>query len=191
MESIKRLHENENAKTEAMIYDAGKFTNSVGIQAFYLIMEKMKPVMDLGSAYQQKITNIISYIASSIMINISFWEDIKQNLTKVDLSKAKPEMERLANHAKVKYAKPIKELTDAFNLRNSWVESLVEEIVVKFLTSRGDLHLGNIGLTAYNEFRYFDPTHSLWMNKLNFNFGSDMLDDNIEFDLVDNDKKTV
>jgi hypothetical protein len=38
---------------------------------------------------------------------------------------------------------------------------------MKFLTSRGDLHLGNLGLTGYGDFRYYDPAHGSHTEHLN------------------------
>jgi hypothetical protein len=44
-----------------------------------------------------------------------------------------------------------------FHLRSSWLSSLIEEIMLKVITNRTDLHMGNIGITGYGDLRYFDP----------------------------------
>ena len=45
-------------------------------------------------------------------------------------------------------------------LKPEWVFLLVKEIILKFLSGRCDLHIGNVGVTKNRksrEFRYFDP----------------------------------
>lgn len=61
----------------------------------------------------------------------------------------------------------IKELSNTLPLRKNWLRTLIEEIAVKYLTQRGDLHLGNIGITNYGDFRYFDSAHPRWQNYIN------------------------
>ena len=42
------------------------------------------------------------------------------------------------------------------NLRPSWLPSLIQEVLMKNVIGRIDLHMGNIGVTSYGEFRFFD-----------------------------------
>lgn len=46
-----------------------------------------------------------------------------------------------------------------YELKPDWLVRLCREIIWKTLTNRRDLHGGNLGLTPYGEFRYFDPTY--------------------------------
>jgi hypothetical protein len=52
-------------------------------------------------------------------------------------------------------------------LKDNWLRLYIEEIIVKYLTSRTDLHLGNLGITNSGELRYFDPSYGNWVSKLN------------------------
>ena len=58
-------------------------------------------------------------------------------------------------------------IESAEDLRSDWLESLAEEFIMKYLTGRTDLHAGNIGLTQYGNFRYFDPAYSHWTSNIN------------------------
>ena len=53
------------------------------------------------------------------------------------------------------------------SLNSDWLQFLIEEITLKYLTGRGDLHSGNLGLTNYGVFRYFDPSWHGWQTGLN------------------------
>ena len=53
------------------------------------------------------------------------------------------------------------------NLNKTWLQSFVEEILMKYLTGRTDLHLGNLGVTSYGELRYFDPSFANWNSDIN------------------------
>ena len=44
-----------------------------------------------------------------------------------------------------------------YNLKDNWLENLIEEIIHKINTGRTDLHTGNIGVTNYGQLRFFDP----------------------------------
>ena len=52
-------------------------------------------------------------------------------------------------------------------LRRSWLVSYIEEVMTKFITGRGDLHMGNLGVTSYGDLRYYDPTHEDWTHSIN------------------------
>lgn len=56
-------------------------------------------------------------------------------------------------------------------LSKNWLPSLCEEVLMKYLTGRGDLHMGNLGVTAYGEFRYFDPVYKGWESQINMGGG--------------------
>lgn len=54
-----------------------------------------------------------------------------------------------------------REIEKTFNtrLRQNWLSVFIEEIIVKYLTSRTDLHTGNVGITSSGYLRYYDPAH--------------------------------
>ena len=52
---------------------------------------------------------------------------------------------------------PKKKESQAIEIRPGWLASLIEEILFKRVTKRSDLHMGNIGITGYGDFRFFDP----------------------------------
>lgn len=45
-----------------------------------------------------------------------------------------------------------------FNLKPNWLKTFAEEVLMKYLTNRTDLHTGNLGITEYGLLRYFDPS---------------------------------
>lgn len=172
--AMKRLHAIPDlAKTEAMIYDAGiigAFPDQGGSAlVYYTIIERMKPVTDMSRHTQSYLSRILGRFARKITSEKEAkWkylkEKLKENISdekthaiiKEEVSKAANEMADVVK----------KELPESYftviesqipNLRPTWIFSLAEEIIMKYLTSRTDLHIGNLGVTNYGEFRYFDP----------------------------------
>lgn len=67
-------------------------------------------------------------------------------------------------------------LEDALNLdearnmlksKQDWLKKYIQQIMYKFLTERGDLHIGNLGLTNTNILQHFDPFHENHKDKIN------------------------
>jgi hypothetical protein len=162
------------AKTEAMIYDVGilgqfeefngnkhnvyysviqkmeklpediYFRTSIYAIASYIRNQEYKPVFDKlkllikEKENHQAVKGIISNLVSKLVENIK--QDLKKDVDQIEFS--------------------IKDLD------HKWLDDYVEEVVVKIITDRYDLHPGNMGLINYYDpaskgytlkFRYFDP----------------------------------
>jgi len=180
-EAMQRLHKMpELAKTEAMIYDIGTLGEYRGYPIYYYIMEKMTPVrsLDIDILYNVRvITGAIGdyiYMRSkegkllSIKNNIEKYMATKS--TREELLQSLKEMNRFAERfIKMKYGDVISQINESLKdkLNPNWLQLLIEEITIKYLTGRGDLHAGNLGLTNYGVFRYFDPSFIDWQKRLN------------------------
>lgn len=180
-ETIKRLHDfPELAKTEAMIYDTGELGEYQGHHIYYYIMEKMKPITKLSPTISSSIGKIASAIGDYIYmrskegrllkIKSNIDEYMKTQSSREDLFKILNEMNKfIERFIKIKYINDIKIINDELkdNINEDWLKSLIEEISIKYLTGRGDLHHNNLGLTNFGLFRYFDPTTYDWKTGLN------------------------
>jgi hypothetical protein len=180
-ETIKRLHDfPELAKTESMIYDVGMLGDYQGKLIYYYIMEKMKPVNTLAPTASTNISKIASAIGDYIYMRSKEGKllKIKSNIDEYMKSKSSREtlLEELGamnkfieRFIRIKYANEVQavniELKDKLN--ENWLSSLIEEISIKYLTSRGDLGPHNLGLTNFGLLRYFDPTTYDWKTGLN------------------------
>lgn len=173
-EAVKRLHlEPQLAKTEAMIYDLGQLGTFNGSPVYFYIMEKMKPIGDLPRTEYTSIKAIIKTIIERVRVyKFDGLRSLKQNINDATFH---PKIREYLDQLKVKINKEILSLhkneidniNRGLSVNNNWLSSLIEEILVKYLTSRTDLHAGNIGLTNYGEFRYFDAAHSNWGTNIN------------------------
>lgn len=165
-QAMDRLHKNPNlAKTEAMIYDVGILGEFNNQTLYYYIIELMKSLSDVDPSrtVSHNLHSIILSLASQIY-NDKKWKDLKSKSLNEDSSSLKKEMQlaarNMAEQTKVylsDYISNIERLVPS--LRESWLKSLAEELIMKYITGRVDLHIGNIGLTNYGEFRYFDPAY--------------------------------
>lgn len=163
--SIKRLHQSPDlARTEAMIYDAGELGMFGNIPVYFYIIEKMLPVSKMEDQADQKtIHEIIKTIKTSVQINRDYWEEVQSSLMDPRAHAGIKAIVRdnaavLANHVKTTLGLNPADLATKFKLKPNWLESLCEEIIMKLLTNRDDLHIGNLGITGQGEFRYFDPS---------------------------------
>jgi hypothetical protein len=178
---MERLHKTPQlAKTEAMIYDAGelgtlntpRFSGSI----YYYIQEKMTPIRALGSEeLLEALRKIIGVFASMFVREKYRWEQLKTRMDEpgsaADIqTDVKKGAQRMATYVKDRYAEDAGWVSSKIkDLNPNWLPLLAEEIIMKYLTGRTDLHLGNLGLTGYGELRYFDPAHSSWKSELNIN----------------------
>jgi hypothetical protein len=175
LKSVERLHKNpELAKTEAMIYDVGVLGTYNNEPLYYYVIEQMKPVLALPSSVQGALGKIVNkfiyYITDE---KPSKWRALKKHIADPQqhakikeevLRGAKEMVEGVKNELPASYFRSIEENAE---VRPTWLQSLAEELLMKYLTSRTDLHLGNIGLTNYGEFRYYDPAYGDWQSDIN------------------------
>jgi hypothetical protein len=146
-----------------MIYDAGTLGNFGTTPIYYYIIEKMKTVLSMEKNDQNTIHEIVKLIKNSVKLNQEYWDSIKEILMdsrehaniKIILNDA---AKNLANHLRTTSGLDFDGLTQKHKLKPWWLESLCEEIIMKLLTGRDDLHVGNLGVTFQGEFRYFDPS---------------------------------
>ncbi len=161
MEAWERLHKNPAlAKTEAMIYDVGELGECSGNMIYYYVMEKMTAVRGKhDNSISRELRPLIRQIAYDLMHKSHLKYFKKQNLEPEALKK---EVDKIS--AKVSLTFKDDRHVEAINewdptLKPTWLPTLIEEIAMKFLTNRNDLHTGNIGVTNNGEFRYFDPAY--------------------------------
>lgn len=173
-EAIQRLHQfPELAKTEAMIYDIGILGEYQGYPVYYYIMEKMKPIRSLEPNTYLRVKEIASAIGDYIYMRSKEGKllNIKNNIAKYmstkssreELLKTLGDMNKfIERFIRIKFAENIKSINESLkdSLNSDWLQFLIEEITLKYLTGRGDLHSGNLGLTNYGVFRYFDPVYN-------------------------------
>lgn len=173
-ESMDRLWSDpELARTEPMIYDVGSLGMFVNTPIFYSIMEKMKPVSSLNVKDKKTIEHLIELIGESVLDKSQALETVRNDL--FDLSKRtivnqtiNVIVQQIAREINVINKDVIDAITKSLDLKQNWFPLLIEEIIIKFLTHRGDIHAGNIGITNQHELRYFDPSHSAWKHNLNY-----------------------
>jgi hypothetical protein len=165
-EAMERIHNNQLAKTEAMIYDVGLIgylNDKPAKPVYYYLMERMIPVTKLGYPNEDIISDIVLEIKSKIMDSplYTYLLDnalyIKNNVTakrKIFLLTKKIEKEIL-----FKVPKLVKHINETLSLQEDWLRALIEELIMKLITSRTDLHMGNIGVNSQGYLRYFDPSY--------------------------------
>lgn len=167
-EAIKRLHGNpELARTEAMIYDTGKLGEINGNEIFYYIMEKLKT---LPIEIYNPLTTVLGYIRNYVLNDKNQLQRIKMQInhpSKAPLIRnvVKRKAEQIAEKILDTNYYHVQEVADLIgdtgvSMKDNWFELLVEEVIMKYVTGRTDLHVGNIGITENGEFRYFDPSYS-------------------------------
>lgn len=170
------LHkEHKFGKTEAMIYDVGELKGSSNAFYFYYIMEKMTPVYS-SVWLSDSIKMLLSIIALELHNGI-----VKFNITKEELENKKTKLElhkkirkltlNLKKYIRENHSKLIKTIELAANnitkLNPKWLDYYIEEVIIKFITGRGDLHMGNLGITEHGQLRYFDSAYSGWEGFIN------------------------
>jgi len=159
------------ARTEANIYDAGILGEYLGNTLYYYIIELMTSTSDMPEDLKDNLKRLISII--------------RLNVVKLFFNKNYPDFEKISNNPDTNFQKllrlnidndakeiaikltSIPEVKDIIinindnlpELRKNWFKNLIAEIINKYVTGRIDLHIGNIGITNYGDFRYFDPVY--------------------------------
>ncbi len=192
LQAVERLHNNPSlGKTEAMIYDLGEIGKFENYSIFYYVMERMAPVTDI-SGLSQDLRQIVTDIVGKIYKDRTFWQGIKKKDFKADGKQIQSEIKqaaaRYAQELKEKSARSIRQIEQVYEeaevkmdeknpkehvvpLAENWLTALAEEVLAKYLTGRTDLHMGNLGVTAYGNFRYFDPAFEGWTSNVNMGGG--------------------
>ena len=196
IKAMERLHKSPDlAKTEANIYDAGMLGVFSSTPIYYYIIEYMIPVLNkLSDSAEDALIEILHYIKYIIenknflpkysafkkvidnpkyssLIKSTIEADVENILQNYFLNLTQDAINTQAYLA----VSPVKSKRDVerdnifstVELREDWLKNLIEEIIFKYVTGRTDLHLGNLGVTSYGNFRYFDPAHEDWTSNLN------------------------
>jgi hypothetical protein len=172
--AMERLHSTpEIGRTESMIYDIGILGNLIidedenndkSIPIYYYIQEKMETIAP-NSEYRDKLQNLVDIIKpaciNSIKIIKATWakhENLLQSLSKKDKIDyfngiINEQVRNIVDN--ILETQNLDEL-DVQKLQPDWLEKFVEEMLMKTLTNRYDLHVGNIGITNQGYLRYFD-----------------------------------
>ncbi len=181
-EAVHRLHKMPLlSKTEAMIYDIGEFSlenlpESIFIShspIYYYIMEKVKPISAYHHAMEDALQNILSTISEFIDFTKHIWKPLKEKINNpIESEKIKNEVEYWSNkliQSGVISQFSIREVESSSlgELSEDWLQHFVEEVMIKYISGRGDLHMGNIGITSYGKLKYFDPAYSGWESTIN------------------------
>lgn len=190
IQAMDRIHHNPYlAKTEAMIYDAGEIGKFDNFTVYFYIMERMVPVIEIFGI-KEDLRHIVRAIVGKIYKERDFWREIKKKDLKADARLIRSKVKEAAH----RYAAEIKDKALVKNIENTyllnkvkvnkenpeehivplnkdWLAFLAEEVIIKYLTGRTDLHMGNLGVTAYGEFRYFDPAFQNWTSNVNLGGG--------------------
>ena len=187
LQAIDYLHKRpEIADTEAMIYDTGYLGKFAGVNIYYYLMEKMVPVRDLvdkkddSNDLNPVLIEIISFIKQYILYTYSIvFMELKAKFKNIDrnggdLKELKTEIDKMILILMKQLLKEgdisdeVVKMQKLYNLSPNWLNSFIKEIIVKYLTSRTDLHTGNLGLNKANKIRYFDPSHPDWTEDINY-----------------------
>jgi len=176
--AFNRLHTNPGlAKTEAMIYDVGvlgKYGEETddpwsGYMLYYYIIEKMKTIESIGKKAGMPIQELLKFITKELgKQDKSKWRQLKRMSSNPDKSEyVRDQVRRIAENIiegmhEARYGEIIKNVDRVVpGLKEDWLELYVEEVIMKYLTDRHDLHMGNLGVTNYGELRYFDPAYKV------------------------------
>jgi hypothetical protein len=182
-EAVHRLHKEPLlAKTEALIYDVGelgiykKRPEDAGMRLYWYVMERMTTVRSITDgldnyAVEHSINHIIEDVRSEIQDNQDRWRGFKSHIkdpkhhAAISLA-VKQTAIRLAN-----YIDKTPEIKDSIerqipNLKQEWMQDFVEELLMKYLTGRGDVAIRNLGIAQNGALRYFDPSFEGYENGL-------------------------
>jgi hypothetical protein len=168
--AMDRLHKNpELAKTEAMIYDMGELGTYNDDEIYYYIIEKMipveKPNEQISREAKNSINNINNYIKRYLYEEGFVSNELPQLKKLIKDRKNNKEIMAVVN---VIVGETVNAVIEGFpkqidllnlELNKDWLKLFVEELIIKYITNRIDLHLGNLGVTNNGYLRFFDPAY--------------------------------
>lgn len=179
MESL--YQQTSTAKTEAMIHEVDSIGTTPGseVPVFYIIMEKMTPVSEFKSkdpGIYWGLYRLAGFIKRKIedIFEKEVWRNDRNRRAEVLKKELHQKIIEITEACKA-HSEPqeiisfINEcIENAYlNLREDWLERFVEEIFDKVATERGDLHLGNLGITGYGTLCFYDPAHKYFVARIN------------------------
>lgn len=157
------------ARQETMIYDNGQLNTS----GYYTITEKIQVLTDMTdlTAIKSILYDLKRLVKTDGLLkelNSKHNLNIPKYIDKIK-AKAKEISDALMNGDEL-MQEVIKSLESSFKLRPDWMYTLVLEFILKYLSKRYDLHVGNIGYRASTkDFNYFDSYHEgtsrLWIGQ--------------------------
>lgn len=161
-EAMERLYKHPLlAKTEAMIYDVDTLGSIEGNNIYYYIIERMEPAESHPNEFTlDTLLKIIKYeiLNSKYILEPLASKIHNKNQHKFVFLTIQKVVKQIEMHIREDYSEKIKELEEGYELtKANWLSNLIEELILKRLTGRLDLHTGNIGVTNMGELRYFDP----------------------------------
>jgi len=156
-----------------MIYDVGIIGQYKEFPIYYYIIEKMKTIFSLPNEVKNYLLHLTKLVIGEIMQKKDRIIPLKKEKNDMVI---KNEVHKIAEEivseimSFPQFAESIAKINDLLKdsiNKEKWFPSLVEEIIMKAVTERQDLHIGNLGLTNYGEFRYFDPAHEDFTGRIN------------------------
>lgn len=165
-DAIERLHSNPDlARTEVMIYDVGVLGTFRNTTLFYYVMEKLTPVSEFNTSQRDSIRKITKKVVQGLLLETDSLTELKKNIKNFDSKTIKEKISEIVDDLlpKIEGSMDVKIINNTLVnserplLKPVWLRSFIEEIAMKYLTNRGDLHIGNLGVANYGELRFFDP----------------------------------
>lgn len=174
-----RLHKNPVfAKTEAMIYDVGLLGKEEDFgNIYYYIIEKMKTIIDNFPNSEVNIKDILNYVMYEIKSKrASKWKPLKNifndpNAGQDKINFVQRQVVTAARNIAFELNSSqnfiISKIEQDIPVKGNWLQIYIEEIIMKYLTNRTDLHMGNLGVTPYGQLRYYDPAFTGHTSEIN------------------------
>ena len=165
-EAFERIKKNYNiAKTEAIIYDIGLLGSYQDINLYYYIIEKMHPVENLPTESNVLITKLLSEISAAInQLPANIHDTLNKLGGKIKYHKKHKSINRFIKNIVnfiLQKIDPVlaRKIISTSNVKPDFLKYLIEEFLVKHMTKRTDLTVGNIGINNQGYLRFFDPVY--------------------------------
>lgn len=162
-ESISRIwNKSIYADTELMVYDTGEFVGASdrGFNIFWSIMQRVKTN---NIEFNNELEELLSFCKAKAFKYLT--NDFKEELLATKNKKIRTKLLNklyldIMQACKQQRPDTIKLITEEYPaLKANWLRHFIREILIKIVTGRVDLHLGNIGLNNQGYFVFFDPSN--------------------------------
>ncbi len=145
----------ETGKTEAYIDDIGILGTFYENTVYYYTQEKMVPLKHLfldDLDANEYIAEILANVKDYFYQNKTILERLRKMVNHPRTSDAvRMIASRIAERVKKDRKREIMYVNHAMrsriDVRNDWLKILIEDMIVKYITNRTDLHAGNIGIS--------------------------------------------